>query len=430
MNLGGVNCLIGRHFNIYNKKSYLVLDMEKIISPQDDVVNVIIVDDSLAFRWTLRNLLADSSLIAVAGEASNGIEALELIIKAEPDVILMDFEMPLMDGMTALQHLMIHTPTPTIMFSRLTKEGTARCFDALKNGAVDFFCKDNLCPGKIAGAMRDEIIEKIICASSVEVKAVEPMFVNEPKKDIELSQSKQLVFCEECGSKKEIGHYKEGDKGNIICNKCGEHMVLEQGSKYIRTSFMSIIAAGEGAYINLLKLIPHIPSGINGSLLILIDGTVEHVDAFTDYLDAISTVNVIRIQDGLSIEGGNCYVGCDNECIFLKPYSAHYTLKFSKEYYSDIRPMDMTIKSIAKVLKNRTAAIFLSGEECEGDIGVEVIHENQGSTMVLDPKQCLYKVMGQNIIDKYPTDIIADEEDLAKKIIDMHFRFKDMVVTA
>ena len=404
--------------------------MEKENSTQVDKVRVIIVDDSMAFRWTLRHLLEVSASISVVGEATNGIEALELIIRAKPDVILMDFEMPLMDGMTALQHLMIHTPTPTIMFSRLTREGTARCFDALKNGAVDFFCKDNLCPGKVGDAMKEEIIEKIICASSVFVKAVEPMFPHEPKKALESSPSKRIVFCEECGSKKDISHIQECNQDNITCSKCGEQMTLEGGNKYLRTCFISTIAAGEGAYINLLKLIPQLQPDLNGSLLILIDGTVEHVDAFTEYLDAISSINVIRIQDGLSIEGGNCYVGCDNESIYLKPYSAHYTLKFSKEYDSQIRPMDMTIKSITRIFKNRSSAIFLSGENVEGEIGVADIIENNGSAMVLDPKNCMYKEMGQNIIDKFNADIIADEEGLANEIISMHYRFKGVVVTA
>lgn len=207
-------------------------------------------------------------------------------------------------------------------------------------------------------------------------------------------------------------------------------MTLEGGNKYLRICFISIIAAGEGAYINLLKLIPQLQPDLNGSLLVLIDGTVEHVDAFTEYLDAISSINVIRIQDGLSIEGGNCYVGCDNESIYLKPYSAHYTLKFSKEYDSEIRPMDMTIKSITRIFKNRNAAIFLSGEQLEGENGVEAILQNNGLAMVLDSKNCLYKEMGQNIIDKFPADIIPDEEGIAKEITSMHFRFKDMVVTA
>lgn len=105
-------------------------------------ISLLVVDDSQAFRWVLRGIFEKHPQITIVGEAANGIQGLELLIKLKPDVIIMDMEMPLMDGMTALQHLMIHTPVPTIVFSSLTQEGTTRSFDALKSGAVDFVCKD------------------------------------------------------------------------------------------------------------------------------------------------------------------------------------------------------------------------------------------------------------------------------------------------
>jgi len=83
-------------------------------------ISVLIVDDSLVFRRFLCDTFEDDADIIVAGEAENGIEALDLVLKTNPDVIMLDLEMPLMDGMTTLQHLMIHRPTPTIMFSSIS----------------------------------------------------------------------------------------------------------------------------------------------------------------------------------------------------------------------------------------------------------------------------------------------------------------------
>jgi two-component system, chemotaxis family, protein-glutamate methylesterase/glutaminase len=100
-------------------------------------ISILIVDDSLDFRKFLKDIFENCQDIVIVGEAQNGIEALDMVLKTSPSVILLDLEMPLMDGMTALQHLMIHRPTPTIMFSSLTEKGTARSFDTLKNGAVE-----------------------------------------------------------------------------------------------------------------------------------------------------------------------------------------------------------------------------------------------------------------------------------------------------
>ncbi|MGB5230327.1 MAG: response regulator, partial [Desulfoprunum sp.] len=77
-------------------------------------ITVLIADDSLVFRRFLRDIFENTIDIEIIGEARDGIEALELVLKQTPDVILMDLEMPVMDGMTALQHLMIHCPTPII----------------------------------------------------------------------------------------------------------------------------------------------------------------------------------------------------------------------------------------------------------------------------------------------------------------------------
>ncbi len=105
-------------------------------------VKLLVVDDSWVLRRVLRGTLSQREEIQIVGEATNGVEALDLVLKLQPDVILLDVEMPVMDGLTTLQHLMIHTPTPVIMLSSLSKWGSPRCFDALKYGATDFVSKN------------------------------------------------------------------------------------------------------------------------------------------------------------------------------------------------------------------------------------------------------------------------------------------------
>jgi len=400
------------------------------LTEQRDHVRVVIVDDSIQYRTILSRLLSGHRQIEVVGEAVNGIEALELILQVKPDVILMDFEMPLMDGMTALQHLMIHIPTPTIMFSRITQAGTARCFDALKNGAVDFFCKDNFHTTASDSFLREELTEKVICASEVTIGAVEPIFGKLPTEDGNKSRVKTLVFCEECGSKEELVIRENKDQGGVLCTTCGEYISLEQRNKYRRANCLSIIVAGEGAFINLLKLVPQLRQDMNGAIFVIIDGTVEHVDAFAQYLDEISTVNVVRIRDGLSIQGGNCYVGCDNENIYLKPFSADYSLKCSESTEMADFPVDKTIHSIATIFKERTTAIFLSGKERQGDFGLVKLLENNGTIVVLNPAKCLNKLMGKNILNKFNAITAKDEDALARIIGKIHLHYRDTIVTA
>ncbi len=397
---------------------------------EKEKIKVIIVDNSLAFRWMMRNLLESFETIEIISEADNGIDALKAIMHDKPDVLLMDLEMPVMDGMTALQHLMVHIPIPTIIFSTLTRIGTPRCFDTLKNGAVDFISKDGLQHGRISEKIKKNLYAKVHCAANTVVRAIEPNFPTHSNKQVTKLFQEKLIFCEECGNKKKVSLKKKTALPNITCDYCGEFLLHEHENRYIRANCVSILLAGEGSFNNLLKLVPLLKPSMNGALIVLIDGTVEHVGAFTEYLNAISTISVIRIQDGLTIEGGNCYIGCDNESIYLKPFSAHYTLHCRKDNFEDIRPMDMTMTSISTVFQERTVGIVLSGNSVDGVLGVQKILNNKGNVIVLDPQHCLQKNMAITIIEKHSDVIVIDEDELAKRIESLHIPYRDSIVTA
>ena len=106
------------------------------------VVKVLVVDDSGFFRRRVSEILSADPTIQVIGTATNGREAIDQTLALKPDVITMDYEMPLMDGITAVRHIMQRCPTPVLMFSSLTHEGARVTLDALDAGAVDFLPKN------------------------------------------------------------------------------------------------------------------------------------------------------------------------------------------------------------------------------------------------------------------------------------------------
>lgn len=105
-------------------------------------VSVLVVDDSGFFRKRLTEILNASGNIRVVGVASNGKEGVELAEKLRPDVITMDYEMPVMNGIAAVKEIMKRCPAPVLMFSSLTYEGARVTLDALEAGAVDFLPKN------------------------------------------------------------------------------------------------------------------------------------------------------------------------------------------------------------------------------------------------------------------------------------------------
>jgi len=104
-------------------------------------VRVLVVDDSLFYRRRVIDALNAEDGIQVVGEAGNGQAALEKVKELEPDVITMDVNMPVMDGVTAVRRIMAMRPTPVLMFSSLTTQGARETLDALEAGALDFLPK-------------------------------------------------------------------------------------------------------------------------------------------------------------------------------------------------------------------------------------------------------------------------------------------------
>ena len=103
-------------------------------------VKTLVVDDTAFMRKALVKILEADSDIEVVGVAKNGKDALDAIRHLDPQVVTMDIDMPVMDGLTAMKHIMIETPTPVVMVSSLAEQG-AITLDALRLGAVDFFPK-------------------------------------------------------------------------------------------------------------------------------------------------------------------------------------------------------------------------------------------------------------------------------------------------
>ncbi|MBF0481936.1 MAG: response regulator, partial [Desulfovibrionaceae bacterium] len=105
------------------------------------MITVVVVDDSAFMRKALATMLEKDLEIKVVASARDGMEGLDLIRKHNPDVVTLDIEMPRMDGLTALGHIMREMPRPVLMVSSLTTEGAESTLRALEIGAVDFIPK-------------------------------------------------------------------------------------------------------------------------------------------------------------------------------------------------------------------------------------------------------------------------------------------------
>ena len=362
-------------------------------------------------------------------DAANGMEALEQIIKCRPDVLILDMEMPIMDGITTLQHLMIHTPTPTIIFSSLSQDGTARSFDALKYGAVDFVAKTSFFKGSDMAADNELIIKKVIQASTISVKSIDPM--QSVIGRYETAEASQLVFCEECGTRNVVDAQTASMNGSMQCSHCGDDLKLSTNEKLRRLSHVTVMGAGEGGYVNLLKIIPALSSEMGGAVLVVIHDEPEKVSSFVEYLGSISGMKVVHGQDGLTMEGGCCYIFSGAERVTISPYSGNYVFRATSEpSVMKQGAINTALTSMAPLFKKRVAGILLSGSENDGIKGMEAIGKHKGTVIALDLSRCLCKEMNEKLIRKCKDALITDEQGIIDLIQTLDRQNRKQVLTA
>jgi two-component system chemotaxis response regulator CheB len=132
-------------------------------------IRVLVADDSAFMRRLIVSVLEANPGITVVGQARNGIETVALVKELRPDVLTLDVEMPEMNGIEALRHIMAECPVPTVMLSSLTQEGAHTTIECLALGAVDFVGKPSGLQSMTLDSVVDELLLKIKAASTAQI---------------------------------------------------------------------------------------------------------------------------------------------------------------------------------------------------------------------------------------------------------------------
>ena len=128
-----------------------------------DRIRVLIADDSALMRKTLREIIMTDPALEVVGTARDGQDAIEKVHDLKPDVVTMDINMPIMDGLTSMQYILNDYPElPVLIISSLTTEGALTTFEALELGAFDYVAKPSGTVSSNIHIVGREIIQKMI----------------------------------------------------------------------------------------------------------------------------------------------------------------------------------------------------------------------------------------------------------------------------
>ncbi len=311
-------------------------------------IRVLVVDDSLFMRRIISDILSRDPQIEVIGIASNGLEGYEKTLELSPDVVILDVQMPVMDGLTALKKIMQDKPTPVIMFSALTKKDALVTIRALEYGAVDFLAKPYGPISLDLSSVAEDLIRKVKAAAIAKIR----MF-KFPKAIAIKRRPKPL--------------YGESPPVAVA------------------------IAASTGGPSALREVLAKIPGDVPAAFLI-----VQHMPPFftkvlAEHLDARSELKVKEAENGELVMPGVAYIAPGGYHMEVIKVGKIVRIRLNKgPKINNVRPSaDPLMISVAKAFGANSIGVVLTGMGSDGAIGMRAIKEAGGRTIVQDEETCV-----------------------------------------
>lgn len=363
--------------------------------------------------------------IQITGIGKTLLDLPSLIKQYKAEVVLLDLQM-LEDNIHQLDSITQDVSTRIILIAENTPASLQNCFIGMRYGVVDYIVKSQF--KKNDPDIKKELVNKIVGASKMDTEILNGSALVNNQTEQSL-QHDDIVFCEDCGARN-IFPPKSGSNGDYrVCSRCGDILETHLINRYKRTNYVTIIAAGAGSYRNLINIIPRVSDSLSGAIIIVVSGSIGHVDSLTRYLNTLATIKVMRITTGCQIEGGNCYIAAASENYFMKPHSTSNKMERAKPNPPN-GPLDIMMQSVSESFKHNSAGLFLSGDTKAGENGLNYLKKNGGISAILSSPNCLHKQLGEHILRRCAVDKIVGESDATQFITELHSEGANAPATA
>jgi two-component system chemotaxis response regulator CheB len=345
------------------------------------MIKLLIVDDSAFMRKLLSDLFAAEADFMVLDTARNGKEAVDKVKRLKPDLVTLDVEMPIMDGITALEAIMKETPTPVVMVSSLTRAGADATLRALEAGAVDFVAKSTGTIGSISG-IRAELLEKCRGAARANVAQLAkvqmkpnteaPLF-GQPAMTLAVSGEEQIV---------------------AIGTSTGGPRALQE----IITKLPGNLPCG-------VVIVQHMPPGFTKSL--------------SERLNSLSSLSVKEAEQNDVIRPGMVYIAPGDYHMSIEREGSRKVIKLNQNPpIGGHRPaVDPMLESVARAYGSRTVGVILTGMGHDGAKGIQLIKQVNGYTIAEDQSTAVVFGMPKSAIELGVVDKVAPLSAIAAEIV-------------
>ncbi|MEO5968930.1 MAG: chemotaxis response regulator protein-glutamate methylesterase [Bdellovibrionia bacterium] len=354
-------------------------------------ITVLVVDDSALMRKEIRGILESDSEIKVIGTSRNGVDALQQIAKLNPNVVTLDVNMPEMDGLTVLQHIMMEFPRPVLMLSSLTQVGSTTTFEALELGAVDFVGKPGGTISHNMGYIAADIIFKVKAAASADLRK---LGASRKRRRLQ-SQSLPREFPK----------------------------IMPPRNEYSSEKIL-VIGQSTGGPGTIFEIIPHLPASLGVPVIIIQHMPGSFTPGFAKRLDDNCNFSFKHAAHGDILQPG---------CGYLAPGNIHMTLmsRDSEKKENAIRlsktptgtlhtpSIDITMDSVLSFYGANTIGVLLTGMGSDGANAMANIRRSGGRTIVESEETCVVFGMPKEAILRGGAEFILPSYEIAKKIINL-----------
>ena len=353
------------------------------------VVRVLVVDDSSFFRKVVSDILKVDGHIEVVGTAVNGADAIEKVEKLKPDVITMDIEMPVMDGITAVRRIMASHPTPIIMFSSLTTDGAQATLDALDAGALDFL------PKKFDDLSHEHgEIKRILCAR-VRVLGAKGLAGRKPI-TTQVSSARKIDTVLGVAANR---------SASVTQKKLNEIKIVAIGTS-------------TGGPVALQQVLAKLPKDFPFPLLLVQHMPASFTGAFAQRLDKLCAIGVKEAEEGDVLTPGMAFLAPGGKQMLVEQRNGkiHIRIQDGLPEQTYKPSVDITFSSISKVYPGHVLGVILTGMGSDGREGARLLKSGGSSVWAQDEQSCVVYGMPMAVAEAGLVDQVMSLTDIGTQL--------------
>ncbi len=362
-------------------------------------INVLVVDDSSFFRRRVSEIIEQDPELTVIDTAVNGKEAVEKARTIKPDVITMDIEMPVMDGISAVRAIMQDNPIPILMFSSLTHDGAKATLDALEAGALDFLPKKF----EDIARNREDAIQQLL--SRIKQISRRRLF---KKPQVSAFNKPGLSTANRQGastaaSPKPVTNNRSfagvSSTGSSAVNQPAAEPKF-RASRPSGSYKLLAIGTSTGGPVALQTILTQLPKNFPVPILLIQHMPAAFTGAFAARLDGMCQISVKEAENGDVLRPGCAYLAPGGKQMMVEPGSGNGKIVV-KEDDSDrltYKPsVDLTFASTAKAFRNHVLAVVLTGMGADGREGARMLKNTGSVVWAQDEASCVVYGMPQAV---------------------------------